>query len=197
MEKEPNRRGWKNFTWKRPRDHWGYKKYVLYDQIEITDIKQGKLGDCYFLSCLSAIAENPERIKRIFRTQEVNEAGIYAVNLWIADEKRVVVVDDYFPYDEKKGHFAFSRPSGGNEIWVLILEKAWAKVFGSYSRIEVGDCGEAMAPLTGCPNSSIYFEDYKSPNEIWDFLLWADTKTFPMCCAANSAEELNTEGLNT
>ena len=68
MEKAPNRKEWKKFTWKRPRDHWGKGKYVLYNKIENTDIKQGKLGDCYFLSCLSAIAEKPERIKRIFNT---------------------------------------------------------------------------------------------------------------------------------
>jgi calpain-15 len=38
-----------------------------------SDIKQGALGDCYFLSSLSVIAENPERIKKMFLVSEVNE----------------------------------------------------------------------------------------------------------------------------
>ena len=31
-----------------------------------TDIKQGQLGDCYLLSALSALAEDPERIRKLF-----------------------------------------------------------------------------------------------------------------------------------
>jgi calpain-15 len=147
---------------------------VLYDKIEVSDIKQGILGDCYFLSCLSALAERPHRIKEIFITQQVNEAGIYAVQLYINGEKKIVVVDDYFPYDEAKSRWAFSKPSTGNEIWVLILEKAFAKVFGSYSRIEVGDSGEALMPLTGCPVQTVELSKYENKEHLWKFLLWAD-----------------------
>jgi calpain-15 len=35
------------------------------------DIIQGSLGNCYFLSALSAIAEFPQRIKNIFITQNI------------------------------------------------------------------------------------------------------------------------------
>ena len=185
----PAREKWRDFSWRRPKDVWSEGEFCLYDKIDVNDIQQGLLGDCYFLSCLSAIAEEPSRIKRIFVTQETNEAGIYAVRLFINGEPRVVVVDDYFPYNEAKGKWAFSRPSSGNEIWVLILEKAWAKVYGSYSRIEVGDCGEAMYPLTGCPTQNVTLKDYKNKENLWKLLQWADRCAFPMCCAANSAEE--------
>jgi len=42
------------------------------------------------------------------------------------------VVDDRFPYDPISQNWAFSSVSDGREIWPLILEKAWAKIFGSY-----------------------------------------------------------------
>ena len=85
----------------------------------------------------------------------MNDAGCYAVQLYINGEKRTVVVDDYFPYNNERGRWAFSQPSLTknhiNEIWVLIVEKAWAKVYGSYQRIEAGEAGEALYPLTGSP----------------------------------------------
>ena len=146
---------WTTLTWKRPSEVYGEGNFVVYAEPGPNDIKQGKCGDCYFLSTLSSLAEYPERIKKIFLTREVNEAGCYAVTIYVNGEKRTVVVDDYFPYDPNTEKWAFSRPSreeGTNEIWVLILEKVWAKVFGSYQRIEAGTAGEAMYPLTGCPH---------------------------------------------
>ena len=40
---------------------------------------QGLLGDCYFLSALSVLAEEPERIRNVFITQEGNVDGKYSV----------------------------------------------------------------------------------------------------------------------
>jgi len=81
------------------------------------------------------MAEFPERIERIFITKEPNAAGCYAVTLYVNGEKRTVVVDDRFPYYEERGMWAFARPSrdeGDREIWSLIIEKVWAKIFGNY-----------------------------------------------------------------
>jgi hypothetical protein len=41
---------------------------IFKDQEVPADIIQGKLNNSYFLSVLSAIAENPERIKAMFLT---------------------------------------------------------------------------------------------------------------------------------
>ncbi len=145
---------WKTLVWKRPSEVLG-PDYKLYEKIDPADIRQGLCGNCYFLSSLSSLAEFPERIKRIFLNTETNEVGIYAVTLFVNGIRRTVVVDDRFPYDSHKEKWAFSRTSSSgasrSEIWVLVLEKAWAKVYGSYQRIEAGTTGEALHPLTGCP----------------------------------------------
>ena len=57
-----------------------------------------------------------------------------------------VVIDDRFPCIEKRpGEFipAFSR-ANGDELWVMILEKAYAKLYGSYERIEGGNPAMAL-----------------------------------------------------
>jgi hypothetical protein len=47
-----------------------------------------------------------------------------------------VVVDDYFPVSKKDYRLMGANPSGRNELWVMILEKCWAKLYGSYDAID-------------------------------------------------------------
>ena len=72
IRKESRHGRWEGFTWKRPSEVYGQGKFVLYADPGPNDIKQGRCGDCYFLASLSALAEYPDRIKRIFLTKEVN-----------------------------------------------------------------------------------------------------------------------------
>ncbi len=185
---------WTTLTWKRPKEVYGEGNFVVYAEPGPNDIKQGKCGDCYFLSTLSSLAEYPDRIKKIFLTQEINDAGCYAVTVYINGEKRTVVVDDYFPFDATTNRWAMSRPSkeeGTNEIWVLILEKAWAKIFGSYQRIESGTAGEAMYPLTGSPHQFFIHANLNDVNSLWDKILYSDQLKFPMCTAVASQADQN------
>lgn len=157
--REPRILKWETFEWKRPCEVYGEGNYKLFDKIDPNDILQGDCGDCYFLSGLSSLAEYPERIYKMFLTLELNKAGCYAVSLHISGQCTTVVVDDRFPYCPHKERWAFSRTNSSNEIWVLIIEKAWAKVFGSYQRIEAGTSGEAMRPLTGHPTKFYIHDD--------------------------------------
>ena len=83
--------------------------FSIFDDIKPDDIRQGAVGNCYFLSCLSSIAEYPERIKKIFLTDRVNKAGCYAMKFHVDGVPREIVVDDRFCYDSHKEEWAFSR----------------------------------------------------------------------------------------
>lgn len=113
---------------------------------------QGLLGDCYFLSCLSVLAEKPERIKKLFVDSRPSKFGLYAVKFFKNGEEREIVIDDYIPC--YRGEPAFSK-SNGDELWVILLEKAWAKVHGSYERIEAGFAENVLRDLTGAPTKVI------------------------------------------
>jgi calpain-15 len=80
------------------------------------------------------------------------------MKFFINGEPVTVVVDDYFPFCNHKDQWAFSR-ANSNELWVLLLEKAWAKIFGSYQRIESGTSGEALPALTGAPAEFLFHEE--------------------------------------
>jgi len=62
---------------------------------------------------------------------KVNAAGIFGVYFYVGGLKTLIVVDDYFPCNEKTGDPIFAH-SESAEIWVMVLEKAWAKLLGTY-----------------------------------------------------------------
>ena len=115
------------------------------------DVAQGGLGDCYLLSALCVLAERPGRVHRLFRTTEVNAAGIYGARLYLRGEKRLVLVDDALPARDGRPLFAASRTDG--ELWVSLYEKAFAKVYGSFAAIEAGSTAAALETLAGAPST--------------------------------------------
>ena len=37
-------------------------------------------------------------------------------------------------------------------MWVILLEKAWAKIHGSYDKIIAGDGAKTLRDITGAPS---------------------------------------------
>lgn len=61
-----------------------------------------------------------------------------------------VAVDDYIPYDTKSRHPIFAGKKTKN-IWPILLEKAWAKINGSYEDIVTGSSCESLRTLIPYP----------------------------------------------
>jgi calpain-15 len=88
---------------------------------------------------------------------------------------RCVVIDDYFPLHGGRPIFAKDH---SEEIWVMLIEKAYAKTFKNYQAIESGLTGIALNALTGAPFEYLN-KDSKSSIDVetaWNFL----TQNFSM-----------------
>ena len=124
------------------------------------DIRQGLIPCSHLDSALSALAEKYNLVKRLFKNDTYNEYGIYQIKLCLGGEWITVVVDDYFPC------IPMSTPlvttSQMNELWILILEKALAKVYDCYYNLTCMNIADFFLTLTGCPSFSYNLENLQS-----------------------------------
>lgn len=164
----------KGAKWKRVQEI--FKNYKLFKGIDLNDVIQGALGDCYFIAAITSVSEYPNRITKLFLVNKENKHGCYAVNLYICGSLRTIVVDDYFPGFTKEWALTSSKDE---EIWIMILEKAWAKVHGSYAITAGGDSRESLSSLTGAPTTLIRHNTI-SKSELWKLLVDADKKKYVM-----------------
>jgi calpain-15 len=101
------------------------------------------------------MAEDPINVSNRFLTKKANKSGIYLITLFVNGVLTPIILDDYLPCIN--GRLCFAR-SNGEELWVCLLEKAWAKLYGTYARIEGGDPGFALSHLTGNPAETLWHE---------------------------------------
>lgn len=152
--------------WLRPDEIFGAKNYALFEgKIEFDDVRQGSIGNCYLMASLSALTEVPEIIAELFRQHEVQENGCYEVCLKIDGEWNVVILDDYFPCSKRTKKPIFATPKN-NELWAMLLEKAWAKVNGGYIFTVAGAAAEVIECLTNFPY------EYNRIDKVDEQILW-------------------------
>lgn len=95
---------------------------------------------------------------------KTNKAGVYLLYFYVNGRKTPVIVDDYFPcYNDGKPAFAKGKT---DELWVMLLEKGWGKLHGTYARTEGGVPFFASSHLLGTPSDAIEHSDFKEESKL-------------------------------
>lgn len=89
-------------------------------------------------------------------TQTYNTAGVHQVRLCRRGEWIIVNIDDFLPCD-KNNQLVFSY-GRKKQFWVPFMEKALAKMYGSYEAVARGACAEGLQTLTGEPCEVLYLQ---------------------------------------
>ncbi|CAM4643763.1 unnamed protein product [Leuciscus chuanchicus] len=186
----------KKIKWKRPSELVSPNKpFFTVDGISRFDYKQGELGNCWFLASIGALTSTDE--KTSIMTKDIinlvipadqsfssNYAGIFHFRFWRFGKWIDVVVDDLLPTVDDNLIFVHSKTS--NEFWPALLEKAYAKVCGSYEDLDGGFISEALMDFTG--GVHIEFTLNEAPPYLWDIMDRAAKSKTLMGCATYNGE---------
>ncbi|KAH3856524.1 hypothetical protein DPMN_099114 [Dreissena polymorpha] len=172
------------FEWKRPKEICSAPQYVTGGASRF-DVQQGELGDCWLLAAVASLTCNTHLLNRVIVPEqnfETNYYGIFRFRFWHQGEWIEVVVDDRLPtyYDK----LVFMHSTDKNEFWSALLEKAYAKLSGSYECLKGGSTSEAMEDFTGGVTETVDLK--KAPTNLLNIMMKAHDRGSLMGCSIDA-----------
>jgi calpain-15 len=114
---------------------------------------------------------------------------------------QTIWIDNYFPVARSgfvgiEGGRPIFAAAHGNELWVALAEKAYAKAHGSYMITAGGNCGPTLRDLTGAPSYSYHFNRQgrisgksETENEFWNDILSGEQMNYAMCAGTPGTDQ--------
>jgi len=140
------------------------------DGVASSDCIQGNMGDCWFISAMSVLATRDELLIGGRRGMEYDQdmivdkdiasllsngvyppifhkfrsIGLYVLRFFKNFQWVYVVIDERIPIDLKTKQPVFGRCKDPHELWVALIEKAYAKLHGCYENLISGYVDEGV-----------------------------------------------------
>ncbi|XP_067876292.1 calpain-9 [Heterodontus francisci] len=183
------------FEWKRPKEISSDPKFII-DGASRTDICQGDLGDCWFLAAVASLTLNQKIMAQVVpldQTFDRNYAGIFHFRFWQYNEWVDIIIDDRLP--TFRNRLVLLHSASNDEFWSALLEKAYAKLYGSYESLKGGSTLEAMEDFTGGMGETFDLKD--APPQLYNLIQKAVKRGSMLGCSIDISSAAETEARTT
>jgi len=136
----------------------------------VDTLSLGPFGSAALLGALAAMRTAGKEPSELVVWRE-REAGVYGVRFFKDGEWMYEILDDFLPWD-KAGRPACSHATTDVEAqdWLALVEKAYAKVHGSYEAAAMSSDAEALEDVLGTGVSRIDMVEFPIWGELWQHL---------------------------
>lgn len=172
--------------WLRPAKIVPNPSFVV-DGVSRFDFGQGMVGNCWFLASIGALTFQDHILQQVVpleQTFDEDYCGLFHFRFWRFGRWVDVIVDDKLP--TINGRLIFVHSKDPTEFWPALLEKAYAKVCGSYSDMNAGTPAEALVDFTGGVHMCVDLSN--PPPNLWDLMLRAGKSKSLMGCGTPQGE---------
>ncbi|KAM4542778.1 calpain-1 catalytic subunit-like [Odontesthes bonariensis] len=173
-------------VWLRPARIAPNPSFAL-DGMSRFDFGQGVLGNCWFLASIGALTLQNHILRQVVPLEQrfdESYCGLFHFRFWRFGRWVDVVIDDKLP--TINGRLIFVHSKNQNEFWPALLEKAYAKVCGSYTDMSAGTPAEAMMDFTGGVHMCIQLSE--PPLQLWELMCRAARSGTLMSCGTPQRE---------
>jgi len=149
-----------NIKWKRPQKIIKLKPKFCIGEKNLVEMKAGSIGHTWFMGAIAIMTSKSDIIERLFVDSSNFNKGFVSFQFFKNGEWKQIIVDTYLPYDTEQNILVFSNCLNPSEFWVPLLEKAYAKLHGTYEEIMMHNITECLVDLTGGVSSEIDLDLY-------------------------------------
>ncbi|KAF6739407.1 Calpain-9 [Oryzias melastigma] len=190
--------------WKRPKEICQNPKFIV-GGADRTDICQGQLGDCWLLAAIASLTLKKDAMARVVPPDQdfdQNYAWYFSLpgtsamvepltedQFWQHNKWLDVVVDDRLP--TVRDRLIMLHSASNDEFWSALLEKAYAKLHGSYESLKGGSTMEAMEDFTGGVGE--VYETKSAPNDLFSIMKKALDRGSMMGCSIDITSSAESE----
>ncbi|XP_028251457.1 calpain-1 catalytic subunit [Parambassis ranga] len=173
-------------VWLRPGKIVSNPSFVV-DGVSRFDFGQGLVGNCWVLASIGALTFQNNILAQVAPPEQKFDddyCGLFHFRFWRFGTWVDVVIDDKLPTID--GRLIFVHSKDPTEFWPALLEKAYAKVCGSYTDMNAGTPAEALVDFTGGVHICIKLSE--PPSNLWDLMRRADQSKALMGCGTPQGE---------